>query len=70
MTTRALFRDDAYLTHCEATITAIDEQGVHLDQTVFYPLGGGQAGDAGSRLRIPARPNSKARPPTMRCTCL
>jgi misacylated tRNA(Ala) deacylase len=47
MTTRALFRDDAYLTHCEATITAIDEQGIHLDQTVFYPLGGGQAGDAG-----------------------
>ncbi len=48
MTTRALFRDDAYLTHCEATITAIDEQGIHLDQTVFYPLGGGQAGDAGA----------------------
>ena len=47
MTTRALFRDDAYLTHCDATITAIDEQGIHLDQTVFYPLGGGQAGDSG-----------------------
>jgi misacylated tRNA(Ala) deacylase len=48
MTTRALFRDDAYLTHCDATITALDEQGIHLDQTVFYPLGGGQAGDAGA----------------------
>ncbi|GJH03717.1 alanyl-tRNA editing protein [Paraburkholderia terrae] len=48
MTTRALFRDDAYLTHCDATITALDEQGIHLDQTVFYPLGGGQAGDAGT----------------------
>ncbi|MBN3766682.1 alanyl-tRNA editing protein [Burkholderia sp. Ac-20365] len=48
MTTRALFRDDAYLTQCDATIVAIDEQGVHLDQTVFYPLGGGQAGDAGT----------------------
>ncbi|SAK40788.1 alanyl-tRNA editing protein [Caballeronia ptereochthonis] len=47
MSTRALFREDAYLTHCEATVTAIDEQGIHLDQTVFYPLGGGQAGDAG-----------------------
>ncbi len=47
MTTRALFRDDAYLTRCEAAITAVDEQGIHLDQTVFYPLGGGQAGDAG-----------------------
>ncbi|BAN23605.1 alanyl-tRNA editing protein [Caballeronia insecticola] len=48
MSTRALFREDAYLTHCEASVTAIDEQGIHLDQTVFYPLGGGQAGDAGT----------------------
>jgi misacylated tRNA(Ala) deacylase len=48
MSTRALFREDAYLTRCEALVTAIDELGIHLDQTVFYPLGGGQAGDAGS----------------------
>ena len=47
MSTRALFREDAYLQYCDAAITAIDEQGIHLDQTVFYPLGGGQAGDAG-----------------------
>ena len=51
MSTRALFREDAYQTRCEATITAIDEQGIHLDQTVFYPLGGGQAGDAGTLTR-------------------
>jgi misacylated tRNA(Ala) deacylase len=50
MTTRALFREDAYLTHCDATITDIDEAGILLDQTVFYPLGGGQAGDAGALL--------------------
>ncbi|WP_321794511.1 alanyl-tRNA editing protein [Caballeronia sp. J97] len=48
MSTRALFREDAYQTRCDATVTAIDEQGIHLDQTVFYPLGGGQAGDAGT----------------------
>ncbi|WP_250534305.1 alanyl-tRNA editing protein [Caballeronia sp. AZ10_KS36] len=48
MTTRALFREDAYQRRCEATVTAIDEAGIHLDQTVFYPLGGGQAGDAGT----------------------
>jgi misacylated tRNA(Ala) deacylase len=48
MPTRALFRDDAYLTRCDASITKIDAEGVHLDQTVFYPLGGGQAGDAGT----------------------
>ncbi|WP_321901469.1 alanyl-tRNA editing protein [Paraburkholderia tropica] len=46
--TRALFRDDAYLTHCDATVLAVGEDGVRLDQTVFYPLGGGQAGDTGA----------------------
>jgi misacylated tRNA(Ala) deacylase len=48
MTTRALFRDDAYLTRCEASLTRVDAEGIHLDETVFYPLGGGQAGDAGT----------------------
>ena len=45
--TQTLFREDAYLTECTATVTAISEQGIVLDRTVFYPLGGGQAGDAG-----------------------
>ncbi len=45
--TQTLFRGDAYLTECSATVTVISEQGVVLDRTVFYPLGGGQAGDAG-----------------------
>jgi misacylated tRNA(Ala) deacylase len=48
MTTRALFREDAYLTHCDATVVTVGEDGVRLDQTVFYPLGGGQAGDTGA----------------------
>lgn len=48
MTTEALFRQDAYLRQCEARITHIDETGIMLDRTVFYPLGGGQAGDAGA----------------------
>jgi misacylated tRNA(Ala) deacylase len=42
-----LFREDARLTESEARIVAIDERGVRLDRTVFYPQGGGQAGDAG-----------------------
>ena len=46
--TQDLFRTDAYRTECPATITGLSEQGIVLDQTVFYPLGGGQAGDAGA----------------------
>jgi misacylated tRNA(Ala) deacylase len=45
--TQDLFRQDAYLRECSAHITAITDAGIILDQTVFYPLGGGQAGDCG-----------------------
>jgi len=42
-----LFRDDAYLKSCTATVTAIGDGQVTLDRTVFYPMGGGQPGDTG-----------------------
>jgi misacylated tRNA(Ala) deacylase len=45
--TDELFRDDATLTQCEAHVVAVGEGGVVLNRTVFYPLGGGQAGDTG-----------------------
>ena len=45
--TEELFREDAALDACDARITAIGEAGIELDRTVFYPLGGGQAGDRG-----------------------
>ena len=45
--TEELFRDDARLVECSARIVAVDAAGVQLDRTVFYPQGGGQAGDAG-----------------------
>ena len=45
--TEELFREDATLRECGAQVLALVEGGVILDRTVFYPLGGGQAGDAG-----------------------
>ncbi len=48
--TEELFRDDATLQECRARVLAADAQGVRLDRTVFYPQGGGQAGDAGVLL--------------------
>ncbi len=42
-----LFRDDPYLAACEATVVSVHDNVVELDRTVFYPLGGGQAGDTG-----------------------
>lgn len=46
----ALFRDDAYLTRCEAEVLSAGPEGVRLDRTVFYPEGGGQPGDSGRLL--------------------
>ena len=45
--TEEVFRQDAYIRSCAARITAVDDSGVRLDRTVFYPLGGGQPGDTG-----------------------
>ena len=45
--TEELFREDASLHECSAHVVSIDELGVRLDRTVFYPRGGGQAGDVG-----------------------
>lgn len=50
--TKPLFNQDAYLKTCTAKITNIDPSGgIALDQTVFYPTGGGQPGDSGT-LRL------------------
>ena len=46
--TEALFREDAYLKECDATVLGVNERGgIILDRTVFYPTGGGQPGDSG-----------------------
>jgi misacylated tRNA(Ala) deacylase len=49
--TYLLFRDDAYLKTATATVVGVDERGVELDRTIFYPLGGGQPGDTGTMTR-------------------
>ena len=49
--TELLFRDDGYTRSCSARVTQADERGIRLDRTVFYPMGGGQPGDAGA-LRL------------------
>src|ERR1700730_12157800 len=41
-----LFRDDGYLRSCSARVIEADPNGIRLDCTVFYPMGGGQPGDS------------------------
>ena len=46
--TRLLFRDDAYTKTDNAQIVTINDLGgIILDQSLFYPTGGGQPGDCG-----------------------
>jgi len=51
MPTELLFRDDAYLKTATARVVAVHERGIELDRTIFYPQGGGQAGDTGTFMR-------------------
>ena len=46
-----LFRKDGYLRQCEATVTGLVGNAFVVDQTVFYPTGGGQPGDSGHAVR-------------------
>ena len=44
---RKAYYEDSYLRHLSAIVTSVDGEWVELDQTIFYPLGGGQPGDTG-----------------------
>jgi misacylated tRNA(Ala) deacylase len=56
MTTELLFREDAYQRTATARVVAAGERAIELDRTVFYPMGGGQAGDTGRLLRAQGEP--------------
>jgi misacylated tRNA(Ala) deacylase len=51
MTTELLFREQPYLRSARARVLSVSERGIELERTVFYPQGGGQAGDSGALLR-------------------
>ena len=45
--TRQIFYADSYRRELSASVVAVDADWVELDQTIFYPMGGGQPGDTG-----------------------
>jgi misacylated tRNA(Ala) deacylase len=55
MATELLYLRDAYVRDFDATVTAVDAEGsrVALDQTAFYPTGGGQPYDTGRLGGLP-----------------
>ncbi len=46
--TLEMFREEPYRQEADATVVSVDERGIVLDRTLFYPRGGGQAGDSGT----------------------
>ena len=48
MSTIKLYQQDVYMKECTSTITAVEGNVIQLDQTVFFPTGGGQSCDLGT----------------------
>ena len=48
--TEEIFREEPYRREAQAKVVGVSTEGVRLDRTVFYPRGGGQAGDAGTLM--------------------
>ena len=48
MNSRPVYYEEPYLKTLKATVLAILDDGVILDQTICYPEGGGQSGDRGT----------------------
>src|SRR3989344_4216426 len=48
--TKKLYQANSYLRECESTVVKVDGKFVVLDETVFYPQGGGQPSDMGKLI--------------------
>jgi misacylated tRNA(Ala) deacylase len=56
--TKALYLGDSYLRECNSKVVSVkDHKYLVLDQTIFYPKGGGQAWDKGFLLKDGERYN-------------
>jgi misacylated tRNA(Ala) deacylase len=53
--TKKLYWEDAYVKEFDAGVVETGDKGLVLDQTAFYPTGGGQANDTGS-ISVDGRP--------------
>jgi misacylated tRNA(Ala) deacylase len=50
--TKALYLEDSYLRECNARVASVkDGRYIVLDQTIFYPKGGGQPWDTGKIMK-------------------
>ncbi len=49
--TKLLYMDDSYMKECKAIIEEVDNCKIILDQTVFYPQGGGVPFDTGKIIK-------------------
>ena len=48
MSVTKLYQRDVYIKEWDAVITKVTEDGIYLDQTAFFPEGGGQSCDLGT----------------------